>query len=241
MIKIDLFTDKEFKDIVNSSTSISDALQKIGYSHNSYSASKKLKERMNSLSISIDNSHRYDYLKIPDSEVYCNNSNSKGFSIAERVRKDNFMNYSCAVCGNKGIWMGKEITLQLHHIDGNFRNNEKSNLSWLCPNCHTQTSNYGSKNSFRSKNPRSKFKDMKCIMCGNYFTPKYRGQIYCSNRCVSKSQKRIPPVDKDTLYNLLINHSFIYVGRQYNVSDNAVRKWCIKYDIPSNSKYYRDL
>ena len=36
--------------------------------------------------------------------------------------------------------------LELHHIDGNHSNNELSNLTLLCPNCHALTDNYRGKN-----------------------------------------------------------------------------------------------
>jgi len=43
--------------------------------------------------------------------------------------------------------MGKSISLDVHHIDGNFKNNKRSNLKLLCKNCHAFTENYGSKNN----------------------------------------------------------------------------------------------
>ena len=43
-------------------------------------------------------------------------------------------------------WNGKPITLQLHHKDGNNKNNAISNVELLCPNCHTQTDTWGQKN-----------------------------------------------------------------------------------------------
>jgi hypothetical protein len=51
-------------------------------------------------------------------------------------------------CWNCGIidWMNKPIVLELEHIDGNAYNNSKTNLSLLCPNCHSQTSTYKGKN-----------------------------------------------------------------------------------------------
>ena len=34
------------------------------------------------------------------------------------------------------------IPLELHHIDGNNKDNSLSNLQLLCPNCHALTNNY---------------------------------------------------------------------------------------------------
>jgi hypothetical protein len=34
------------------------------------------------------------------------------------------------------------LTLEVDHIDGDYRNNLISNLRFLCPNCHRQTPNF---------------------------------------------------------------------------------------------------
>ena len=38
------------------------------------------------------------------------------------------------------------VPLQLHHEDGQYRNNAEENLRLLCPNCHALTENYGFRN-----------------------------------------------------------------------------------------------
>jgi len=51
----------------------------------------------------------------------------------------------CEICNNS-IWIDIPITLEIHHIDGDNKNNELKNLQILCPNCHSQTDNYKAKN-----------------------------------------------------------------------------------------------
>lgn len=51
----------------------------------------------------------------------------------------------CEICNNS-IWIDIPITLEVHHIDGDNKNNELKNLQILCPNCHSQTDNYKAKN-----------------------------------------------------------------------------------------------
>lgn len=49
----------------------------------------------------------------------------------------------CTSCGLPPIWHGEPLRLHIDHIDGDFSNNEKPNLRFLCPNCHAQTSTWG--------------------------------------------------------------------------------------------------
>lgn len=50
----------------------------------------------------------------------------------------------CIECGIDK-WNGDSITLELHHKDGNNKNNIKSNLEMLCPNCHSLTDTFRNK------------------------------------------------------------------------------------------------
>ena len=51
----------------------------------------------------------------------------------------------CSECGQEGSWNNKPLVLQLDHIDGDSDNNFPSNIRLICPNCHSQTENFGSK------------------------------------------------------------------------------------------------
>jgi hypothetical protein len=43
-------------------------------------------------------------------------------------------------------WLGKEITLEMDHADGDRKNNVKENLRLLCPNCHSFTHTWRGRN-----------------------------------------------------------------------------------------------
>lgn len=44
----------------------------------------------------------------------------------------------CNICGIN-IWNDEKIIIELHHKDGNKKNNIRENLCGLCPNCYNQT------------------------------------------------------------------------------------------------------
>lgn len=60
----------------------------------------------------------------------------------------------CNKCNNS-TWLDSSIPLELEHIDGNRKNNDRSNLELLCPNCHALTS------TWRGRNKTTKFGDKK--------------------------------------------------------------------------------
>jgi 5-methylcytosine-specific restriction endonuclease McrA len=51
----------------------------------------------------------------------------------------------CEECGISQ-WEGQRLELHLHHVNGDGHDNRLENLQVLCPNCHSQTPNYGGRN-----------------------------------------------------------------------------------------------
>jgi hypothetical protein len=61
------------------------------------------------------------------------------FQKRKRVLYD--QNFKCNKCGLQN-WNNTQIKLQYHHKDGNRRNEERENVEYLCPNCHSQTDHF---------------------------------------------------------------------------------------------------
>ncbi|HEU0023199.1 MAG TPA: hypothetical protein VFQ12_01120 [Thermoleophilaceae bacterium] len=51
----------------------------------------------------------------------------------------------CERCGIED-WRGRPLTIALHHVNGDCRDNRLENIAFLCPNCHSQTDSFGGRN-----------------------------------------------------------------------------------------------
>lgn len=71
------------------------------------------------------------------------------YGISKRLKRYFLEKYDnkCQLCGwSETNQYTNSIPLELHHIDGDYANNQEDNLQLLCPNCHSLTQTYKSAN-----------------------------------------------------------------------------------------------
>jgi Zn finger protein HypA/HybF involved in hydrogenase expression len=70
-------------------------------------------------------------------------------TLKRALIRERLKDYRCERCGISQ-WQGKPLSLALHHINGDGRDNRLENLQLLCPNCHSQTENFAGRNIVRT-------------------------------------------------------------------------------------------
>lgn len=145
------YTKENFIIAIATSNSIREALNKLNVksSGGNYSVAKKyikiLKLDISHMSGQGWNKNKTFGPKRPIEDYLNNKYEISSHSLRLRLLKEKFFDHKCSSC-NLTVWLGNKIPLELHHIDGNNKNNNLSNLQLLCPNCHSTTDNYRGKN-----------------------------------------------------------------------------------------------
>lgn len=78
-------------------------------------------------------------------EILVEDSSYQSFKLKRCLLKEGLKRPICECCG-LSEWNGQSIPLELHHLNGNNRDNRIENLKILCPNCHAMTDSYRGKN-----------------------------------------------------------------------------------------------
>ena len=78
-----------------------------------------------------------------------------------------------------------------------------------------------------------------CEQCGAEITRKAMLCIECAKKASRKVER--PNAKELFEYLISIKGNFSQASRHFGVSDNAIRKWCKNYNIPSKSSEYKNL
>ena len=82
----------------------------------------------------------------PIHKILVSDSDFQSYKLKNRLLKEGIKQHRCECCGLT-TWQESTIPLELHHINGNNRDNRLENLRLLCPNCHALTDSYRGKNN----------------------------------------------------------------------------------------------
>jgi len=220
----------EFQKMVESKTSLAQILNYFEFAGTSgnYNTLKRRLEEEN-----IDYSHIKmgqdsnkgrkfsNAKKTPLNQVMVKNSDYNRQSLKRRLLKNGMLKNKCYICEQEPEWNGEKLVLIIDHINGDRYDNRLENLRMLCPNCNAQQITFSGRNNHKQK------KKYYCNICKKEITRMSKLCISCS----SVSQRKVKWTDKEELQEDIKSMSWLAIGRKYNVSDAAVRKWARKYNL----------
>lgn len=178
---------------------------------------------------------------VPLTKILVKDSSYSRGHLKRRLFKEGIKRRECELCGQGELWHGHRMSLILDHINGDGTDHRLDNLRIVCPNCAATFDTHCGRNLPRERN---------CVGCDRSFAPRTIQQRYCSFRCFSATRTRNagkfspsstigiacperrkvdrPPYDQ--LLCEIEETSYLAVGRNYGVSDNAIRKWVRWYE-----------
>lgn len=245
--KIYKLSDEQFVELLKNSSTISEVLFKLGYSvkGNSWGFAK-IRQRMSDLN--LDGSifkgkspiTKYGSLhKVNASDILKPNCKHARSVLRRHVINNNLIPYRCAICGCVE-WQGRTLSLELDHINGINNDNRIENLRFLCPNCHSQTTTYGSRNQQRNDSEYEISDDLRNLIETEYRKRNNVKQVSAAlgirrcvvNKVVSESglkksnQKYVIRYDKD--WNEIARYGSLVETAKQLILNNEVKTKRIK-------------
>ncbi len=182
--------------------------------------SRTIKKRI--LLLKIDTSHfgvkmnKKKVLALTYNELFCINNVCRQY-IKKIIIKEHLIPYKCDLCSIIDIWEDKPLSLHLDHINGINNDNRLSNLRFLCPNCHSQTSTYCGRKLKIIRNEKY------CTNCNSSISLNSKTNLCRLCASLNRSTK-IDWVDTTLLIEMVEELGYEEVGRRLGVSGNAVKK-----------------
>ena len=90
----------------------------------------------------------------------------------------------------------------------------------------------------RINNGTNTQKRFNCIDCGKPVWQENSRCVECAKK-VQQSNSKKP--SREVLKEKIRNTPFVQIGKEYGVTDNAVRKWCKSYDLPSTVSKIKEI
>lgn len=239
MAIIDNYSRDELCLIVSQSTTLNEVVDKLGYSTHTGNNRQTVKKRIEEFGIDCSHFVRGNYNRFTDEDIFVENSPASQKSLREHYKEGSYSQYVCSICGQEPFWNGKPMTLILDHINGTNHDDRLENLRWVCPNCNQQLETTGYK-KMRSAISQKFKKKYYCIDCGTEIGEPSVRCSKCHQKYINDNSKLTGlNITRDTLKKLIRAKSFVQIGEIFNVTDNTIRKWCDRYNLPKTKKEIR--
>lgn len=228
-----LADEKKLRDAIENTESCTEALEYLGLrpAGGNFSTLKKY-AKLYGVQLKPTPKHkqlsglalRSKLLTTPLQDLLVSGKRINGPRLKRRLIAEGLLEDKCSECGIGPFWNEKPLSLQVDHVNGVHNDNRLENLRILCPNCHTQSSNFAGRNSSILRH---------CLKCSKLLHSK-NASGYC-HRCIKGTPSAIDAAKRrrkienrprvDELLTELEASNYSAMGRKYGVSDNAIRKW----------------
>lgn len=250
------YTKELMEEAIKNSYSIAEVCRKIGLKpHGSNYKTIKSKIELYNLDISHFTGQRWNKEKSLSEEtariplekilqkgvIYCSDT------LKKRLIKLGLKENKCEVCGLSG----DEVTLELHHINGDHYDNRLENLQLLCPNHHSKTPNFrnkGGSNTTEAIRLEIKKNHLTiCEYCGKeFYTPRLdKIQRFCCREhyeAYMKEHRESSEITKDKLIELCDKYNNItQIAEKLNSTRPTIRKYLIQYNLYDDFKMKYDF
>jgi hypothetical protein len=139
-------TKEQLEEYVKLSSNWIEFMIKCGYTNTNNRINIKRKLDLFNINTDHFNNNTVQLKRYTNDIIFIKNSSYKSSTgIKQRLIKYYNWEYKCSQC-KLSEWLGKPISIELDHINGDHYDNRIENLRFLCPNCHAQTDTYRGKN-----------------------------------------------------------------------------------------------
>ena len=162
----------------------------------------------------------------------------------------------CCICGFDAF----QEALEFHHIDPSTKSfgltdsnavtkalekqlEEARKCVLVCANCHrgvhagylelpSNAEVFFNEERAQELIEEKQRKIYRCERCGAEITHKAKLCV----ECASLASRKVDRPSRDELKVLIREKPFTHIAKEYSVTDNAIRKWCETYNLPSKKK-----
>ena len=185
-----------------------------------------------------------------NSEYVCNHVKKRKKDLAS------LFGGRCCICGFDAF----QEALEFHHIDPSTKSfgltdsnavtkalekqlEEARKCVLLCANCHrgvhagylelpSNAEVFFNEERAQELIEEKQRKIYRCERCGAEITHKAKLCV----ECASLASRKVDRPSRDELKDLIREKPFTHIAKEYFVTDNAIRKWCETYNLPSKKK-----